>query len=152
MLNVRQSGQAISIFSFWLNKGNQLTIRIWHVRIYVEMYHKRPQISCMNYFCYIVVVFFSSSSSSSSSSSALHLWQSLGFLNNVLPFKAILDLFYPFYKFHLSQVVPYVTSHRDLGLSTGILANGFHLYIFVTVLVLGILFMRPNRLNLWALT
>jgi hypothetical protein len=31
---------------------------------------------------------------------------SLGFLNDNLPFKAILDLFCPFYKFHLSHVVP----------------------------------------------
>ena len=30
----------------------------------------------------------------------------LAFSKNILPFKAILDLFYPFYKFHLSQVVP----------------------------------------------
>ena len=34
--------------------------------------------------------------------------QSLGFLNNFLPFKAVLDLFRPFQEFHISQVVPNV--------------------------------------------
>jgi len=32
--------------------------------------------------------------------------QSLGFLYNFLPFKAVLDLFRPFQEFRLSQVVP----------------------------------------------
>ena len=54
-----------------------------------------------------------SSSSSSSSSSALQIRYSLGFLNNILPFKAILDLFYPFYKFRLSQIVPDVVFKKD---------------------------------------
>ena len=101
---------------------------------------------------YSVIYSSSSSPSSSSSSSALHLWYSLDFLNNVLPFKAILDMFYTCYKFHLSQVVPEVTAHRDLGLPTGLLVDGFHLYIFLAILVSGILFMRPNQLNLRALT
>jgi hypothetical protein len=39
-----------------------------------------------------------------------------------------------------------------LGLPTGLLVNGFHLYIFLTILVSGILFMCPNQLNLWDLT
>jgi hypothetical protein len=42
--------------------------------------------------------------------------------------------------------------HRDIDLPTGLLVNGFHLYIFFTILVSGILFMCPNQLNLWALT
>ena len=40
------------------------------------------------------------------------------------------------------------SSHWDLGLPV----NGFHLCIFFTILVSGILFMCPNQLNLWALT
>ena len=44
------------------------------------------------------------------------------------------------------------SSHRDLGLPTGLPVNDFHLCIFFTILVSGILFMCPNQLNLWALT
>ena len=44
------------------------------------------------------------------------------------------------------------SSHRHLGLPTALLVNGFHLYIFVTILVSGILLMCPNQLSLWALT
>ena len=40
------------------------------------------------------------------------------------------------------------SSHRDLDLPTGLLVNGFHLYIFFTILISGILFVCPNRLNL----
>jgi hypothetical protein len=36
-----------------------------------------------------------------------------------------------------------------LGLPTGLLVNGVHLYIFFTLLVSGILFLCPNQLNLW---
>jgi len=36
--------------------------------------------------------------------------QSLGFLHNFLPFKAVLDLFRPFQEFHLSQLVPDVVT------------------------------------------
>ena len=42
--------------------------------------------------------------------------------------------------------------HQDLDLPTGLLVDGFHLHIFLTILVSGILFMCPNQLNLWALT
>ena len=42
--------------------------------------------------------------------------------------------------------------HRDLGLTTGLPVNVFHLCIFFTLLVSGILCMCPNQLNLWALT
>jgi hypothetical protein len=35
-----------------------------------------------------------------------------------------------------------------LGLPTGLFVNGFHLCIFLTILVSGILFMWPNELNL----
>ena len=59
-----------------------------------------------------------------------------------------MDLIYPFYKFHLFQVLPDIV----LGLPTGLLVNGFHLYIFCTILVSGILFVCPNQLNLCALT
>ena len=44
------------------------------------------------------------------------------------------------------------SSHRYLGLPTGLLVNGFHVYIFCTILVSGILFVCPNQLNLCALT
>jgi len=44
------------------------------------------------------------------------------------------------------------SSHRDLGIPTGLPVNGFHLCIFFTILVSGILFVCPNQLNLWALT
>ena len=79
---------------------------------------------------------------------ALELWYSLGLVNNSLPFKTILDLSYPFYKFHLFQVLPDIV----LGLPTGLLVNSFHVYILFTVLVSGILFMCPKQLNLCALT
>jgi len=42
----------------------------------------------------------------SSSSMVLQLWYSLGLLNNILPFKTILDLSCPFHRFHLFQVIP----------------------------------------------
>ena len=51
----------------------------------------------------------------STSSSVLHLWKSLGFLHNILPFKLILDLFRLFYKFHLSQIIPDVVFPSGLG-------------------------------------
>jgi hypothetical protein len=57
-------------------------------------------------------------------------------------------LFYPFYKFHLFKSSLTLSSHWNLGLPTGLLANGFQLYIFFTILVPGILFMCPNQLNL----
>ena len=38
--------------------------------------------------------------------------------------------------------------HQDLGFPTGLPVNGFHLYIFFTMLFSGILFMCPNQLNL----
>jgi hypothetical protein len=44
------------------------------------------------------------------------------------------------------------SSHRYLGLPTGLLVNGFQLSIFFTILVSGILFVCPNQLNLYALT
>jgi hypothetical protein len=44
------------------------------------------------------------------------------------------------------------SSHQDSGLPTGLFVNGFNLCIFLTILISGILFMCPNRLNLWALT
>ena len=44
------------------------------------------------------------------------------------------------------------SSHRDFGLPTGLLVNGFYLYIFCTILVSGILFVCPNQLTLCAVT
>ena len=52
---------------------------------------------------------------SSSSSMALQLWYSLDLLNNVLPFKEILGLSCPFYKFHLFQVIPDIIFPSRLG-------------------------------------
>jgi hypothetical protein len=37
------------------------------------------------------------------------------------------------------------SSHRDLGLPAGLHVRGFHLYIFFTTLVSGILFMCPKQ-------
>jgi len=47
-----------------------------------------------------------------SSCLALQLWYSLGLLNSSFPFEAILDLFCPFYEFHLLRVVLTSSSHR----------------------------------------
>ena len=69
---------------------------------------------------------------------------SLGILNNILPFKVILDLFCPSYKFHLSQVILDVVFPSRFRPSHYLLVDSFHLYIFLTVLVSGILFMCPN--------
>ena len=53
----------------------------------------------------------------SSSCLVLQLWYSLGLLNSSFPFEAILDLFCPFYKFHLLQVVPHIVFPSGLGSS-----------------------------------
>jgi hypothetical protein len=42
--------------------------------------------------------------------------------------------------------------HRDFGLPTGLLVNGCHLCVFLTILISGILFVCPNQLSLWDLT
>ena len=44
------------------------------------------------------------------------------------------------------------SSHRDLGLPSGLPVNGFHSCNLFTVLVSGILLMCPNQLNRRALT
>jgi len=46
---------------------------------------------------------------------ALHLWYSLGLLNNSFPFEAILDLFCPFHEFQLLQVLPDIVFPSGLG-------------------------------------
>jgi hypothetical protein len=51
------------------------------------------------------------------SSSVLQLWQNLGFLNNVLSFKVILDLFCPFCKFRLFKVISDFVFLSGLGTS-----------------------------------
>ena len=50
-------------------------------------------------------LFFFSCSCSSSSSMTLQLWYSLGRPNNILPCTTILRLFYPFWEFHLFQII-----------------------------------------------
>jgi len=44
-----------------------------------------------------------------------------------------------------------LSSHLYLGLPYDLLVRGFHLNIFLTVLVSGILSTWPNQLSLWAL-
>ena len=44
------------------------------------------------------------------------------------------------------------SSHLCLGLPTGQVTYGCHLYIFLTMLVSGFLCTCPNQLSLWALT
>ena len=44
------------------------------------------------------------------------------------------------------------SSHLCLGLPTGRVIYGCHLYIFFTMLVSGFLYMCPYQLSLWALT
>ena len=44
-----------------------------------------------------------------------------------------------------------LSSHLFLGLPFGLLVKGFHLSIFLVVLVSGILYMWQNQLSLWAL-
>ena len=44
-----------------------------------------------------------------------------------------------------------LSSHLYLGFPCGLLVRGFHLNIFLTVLVSGILCTWPNQLSLWAL-
>ena len=43
------------------------------------------------------------------------------------------------------------SSHLYLGLPCDLLIRGFHLYIFLTVLISGIFCTWPNKLSLWAL-
>jgi hypothetical protein len=40
------------------------------------------------------------------------------------------------------------SSHRDLGPPAGLLVNGFHLHIFLTILVSDFLFVCANQLNI----
>ena len=51
------------------------------------------------------------------SSMALQLWYSLGNLDNVLPFKAVLYLFCPLHKLHLLRIMPDIILPSRLGLS-----------------------------------
>jgi hypothetical protein len=52
-------------------------------------------------------------------------------------------MFWPLNNMH-PVVIP-ASFHRDLGLPAGLPVSGFHLYIFFTTLVSGILFMCPNQ-------
>jgi hypothetical protein len=60
-------------------------------------------------------------------------------------------LAFPTIPFHLrrSWTCP---AHFINFLPGGLPVNGFHMYIFFTILVSGIQFMCPNQRNLWALT
>jgi len=51
----------------------------------------------------------------SSSSMLLQVWQSLGLLDNSLPFKAVLYLFCPLHKLHLLQIIPDIIFPSKLG-------------------------------------
>ena len=54
----------------------------------------------------------------SSSSIELQLWEILGLLYNILPFKAVLYLLCPIYKLHLLQIIPDIVFPSRLGPSS----------------------------------
>ena len=60
---------------------------------------------------------------------ALQLWKSLGLLDNILPFRAVLYCSAHFTSFIFSRPFLTSSSHRDLGLPAGLPVNGFHLCI-----------------------
>jgi len=74
-----------------------------------------------------------------------------GLLNYVFPFLSILDACYAFLTFIWQMSCLTLSSHRYLGLPSDLLIRGFHLNIFLTVLVSGFLCTWPNQLSLWAL-
>jgi len=76
---------------------------------------------------------------------------SLGLLNNILPFKAVLYLFCPLHKRHFLQIIPDIIFPSRLEPSTWSSVNGFNLCILFTVQDSGILFTCPNQRNPWAL-
>ena len=70
---------------------------------------------------------------------SLLLWRynsdSLGLLDNILLFKAVLYLFFPLHKLHLLQIIPDIIFPSGLGLPAGLPVNSFHLCILFTMLV-----------------
>ena len=72
-------------------------------------------------------------------------------LNDIFPFPSILDAGYPVFNLHWQISCLMLSSHLYLGLPCDLLVRGFHLNIFLTVLVSGILCTWLNQLSLWAL-
>jgi len=65
--------------------------------------------------------------------------ESFGLLNDIFPFPSILDAGYPDFIFIWQISCLILSSHLYLGHPCGLLVRGFHLNIFLTVLVSGIL-------------
>jgi hypothetical protein len=77
---------------------------------------------------------------SSSSDAELRLIaESFGLFNDLFPFPSILDADDPVFNLHLTNILFHVILHLYLGLPSDLLVRGFHLNIFLTVLVSGIL-------------
>jgi hypothetical protein len=66
---------------------------------------------------------------------------SFGLLNDFLPFYSILNTGYPIFDLHVTDVLYDIVLPSVLGLSFGLLVEGFHLNSFLAVLVSGILCM-----------
>ena len=77
--------------------------------------------------------------------------ESFGLLNDLFPFPSILDAGYPVLIFIWQISCLMLYSHLYLGFLCDLFVRGFHLNIFLTVLVSGILCTWPNQLSLWAL-
>jgi hypothetical protein len=68
------------------------------------------------------------------------LVESFGLLNDLLPLPPILDAGYPIFFIFIWQMSRLMlSSHLYLGLPCDLLARGFQLNVFLTVLVSGIL-------------
>ena len=65
--------------------------------------------------------------------------ESYGLLNDIFPFPSILDAGYPIFNSHLANVRFDAILPSVLGSSCDLLDRGFHLNIFLAVLVSGIL-------------
>ena len=76
--------------------------------------------------------------------------ESFGLLNGIFPFPSILDAGYQVFNLHLANILFDVILPSLLGSSLWSFVRGFHLNIFSTVLVSGILCTWPNQLSLWA--
>ena len=70
-------------------------------------------------------------------------------LSYFFPLLPLLRSPFPVLHSHLSQIV---SSHLNLGLPFGLVPYGFHLYMVLATLSLGILSTCPNQLNLLHLT
>jgi len=58
-------------------------------------------------------------------------------LNDIFPFRSILDAGYPVFNLHLANILLDIILPSILGSSCDLLVRGFHLNIFLTVLVSG---------------